>query len=202
MAKRRRHAIRLALLPLLLTFIVGCGDKGAAQAEAKKSAPAVPVLTGQVVEKPMPMRLHAIGTVEPIASVAIKARVDGLIVKVHVRDGQDVVKGDLLFQLDPKPYRVPNGACRKPIWRATRRNSNTRKDRKRRYKELLEQQFRVSGRLCTGGGQFAGAGIHGQGERIGSQSRPDQPWLRDDPLADQRPRRQGAAHRRQPGQGQ
>ena len=78
----------LALAALAACVLAGCGDKGAAPPDAKKSAPAVPVLTATVAEKRMPVRLHAIGTVEPVASVAIKARLDGLITKVYVRDGQ------------------------------------------------------------------------------------------------------------------
>ncbi|MEQ1879401.1 MAG: efflux RND transporter periplasmic adaptor subunit [Burkholderiales bacterium] len=140
MAKRRRHAIRLALLPLLLTFIVGCGEKGTAQAEAKKSAPTVPVLTGQVIEKPVPMRLHAIGTVEPMASVAVKARVDGLIVKVHVRDGQEVAKGDLLFQLDPKPYESQLAHAEADLAR-DQAQLDYALGQETRYKELLANNF-------------------------------------------------------------
>ena len=52
-------------------MLAACGDKSAAQAiAAKKAPPAVPVLTGQVVEKSVPLRLHAIGNVETVASVA------------------------------------------------------------------------------------------------------------------------------------
>lgn len=135
--------ILLAALPGLLAACVlaGCGDnKGAAQAEAKKSAPAVPVLTATVVEKRMPVRLHAIGTVEPVASVAIKARVDGLITKVFVRDGQDVIKGDLLFQLDPKPFESQTAHAQADLARdvAQLEHSN---GQERRYKELLQRNF-------------------------------------------------------------
>jgi membrane fusion protein, multidrug efflux system len=136
----RRHAVRLALLPLLLMFMVGCGEKGAAQAEAKKSVPSVPVLTGQVIEKPVPMRLQAIGTVEPMASVAVKAQVDGLIVKVHVRDGQEVAKGDLLFQLDSKPYESELAHAEADLARDQAQLDYAR-GQETRYKELLANNF-------------------------------------------------------------
>jgi membrane fusion protein, multidrug efflux system len=134
------NAVLLALLPALLTCITGCGEKGTAQAEAKKSAPTVPVLTGQVIEKAMPMRLHAIGTVEPMASVAVKARVDGLIVKVHVRDGQEVAKGDLLFQLDSKPYESELAHAEANLARDQAQLDYAR-GQETRYKELLANNF-------------------------------------------------------------
>jgi multidrug efflux system membrane fusion protein len=60
----------------------------------------VPVETAKAVRKQVPVKLDALGTVTPIASVAIKARVDTAIVGVHFRDGAHVNKGDLLFTLD------------------------------------------------------------------------------------------------------
>ena len=65
----------LALAALAACVLAACGDKGAAAPDAKKSVPVVPVLTATVEQKRMAVRLHAIGTVEPVASVAIKARV-------------------------------------------------------------------------------------------------------------------------------
>ena len=49
-----RFSGTLALAALAVCVLAGCGDKGATQAQAKKSAPAVPVLTATVVEKRMP----------------------------------------------------------------------------------------------------------------------------------------------------
>jgi len=57
----------------------------------------VPVEVAKAVKKNVPVRLEALGTVTPIASVAVKTRVDTLIVKVHFEDGAYVKAGDLLF---------------------------------------------------------------------------------------------------------
>ena len=130
----------LALAALAACVLAGCGDKGAAPPDAKKSAPAVPVLTATVAEKRMPVRLHAIGTVEPVASVAIKARLDGLITKVYVRDGQDMFKGDLLFQLDPKPFESQMAHAQADLARDVAQLEYS-KGQERRYKELLERNF-------------------------------------------------------------
>ena len=71
---------------------------GAARSQA--AAQAVPVEVATAERKPMPVRVESLGNVTPIASVAIKARVDTTIMAVHFRDGAEVKKGDPLFTLD------------------------------------------------------------------------------------------------------
>lgn len=70
------------------------------KAARNQASHAVPVETATAERKKMPVRLDALGTVTPMASVAIKARVDTAITAVHFRDGAHVNKGDLLFTLD------------------------------------------------------------------------------------------------------
>ncbi len=60
----------------------------------------IPVEVAKAVRKQVPIRVDALGTVTPIASVALKTRVDTTIVGVHFQDGAHVNKGDLLFTLD------------------------------------------------------------------------------------------------------
>src|SRR5262249_22490152 len=72
-----------------------------AQAPPVPAAPrTVPVEVALATKKPMPVRLEALGTVTPIASVAIKSRLETEIVGVHFQDGALVKEGDLLFTLD------------------------------------------------------------------------------------------------------
>lgn len=130
----------LTVLAVSFSF-AGCSEKNNAQAEARKAAPApIPVLATQVVEKRMPVRLHSIGTVEPISTVALKARVDGLITKVHVRDGQEVAQGELLFQLDPKPFETQMVRAQADLARDQAQLDHALVQ-ERRYKELLAQGF-------------------------------------------------------------
>lgn len=74
-------------------------DGKAARSQAQ-AARVVPVETASAERKPVPVRISSLGSVTPIASVAIKARVDTAIMDVHFRDGAEVKKGDLLFTLD------------------------------------------------------------------------------------------------------
>jgi multidrug efflux system membrane fusion protein len=67
-------------------------------------APLVVSVTPAVV-KPVPIEISTIGTVNVIASVAVKSRVDGEITKVHIQDGQAVREGDLMFSIDDRAIR-------------------------------------------------------------------------------------------------
>jgi membrane fusion protein, multidrug efflux system len=68
----------------------------------KQAATAQPVLTADVVAKPMPVEISTIGHVDTIASVSVRSRVDGQIAEVLVGDGQEVKAGDILFKLDDR----------------------------------------------------------------------------------------------------
>jgi RND family efflux transporter MFP subunit len=73
-----------------------------AQAQRPASPRIVPIDVAQSVTKPMPVRVEALGTVAPIATVIIKPRIDSEVTGVHFADGALVNKGDLLFTLDSR----------------------------------------------------------------------------------------------------
>ena len=68
--------------------------------------PAVPVTAGVAEARDMPVYVHGIGSVQAFNTVAVKSRADGQIVKVDFTEGQEVKAGDLLFEIDPRPYRA------------------------------------------------------------------------------------------------
>jgi membrane fusion protein, multidrug efflux system len=76
--------------------------------EQKGARPAVAqtVVAGVAEDAPTPIQVSAIGTVQSIASVIIKSRVDGQIADVHFEEGQDVKEGDLLFTLDNRAFQA------------------------------------------------------------------------------------------------
>jgi RND family efflux transporter MFP subunit len=92
-------AAALALIGAVL-LVRGFSSTEKAAARAPAQARAVPVEVAKAIRKQVPVRLDALGTVTPIASVALKARVDTNIVAVHFKDGAHVNKGDPLFTLD------------------------------------------------------------------------------------------------------
>jgi multidrug efflux system membrane fusion protein len=68
--------------------------------------PAAPVSVATVVRKAVPDVLNAVGTVEAINSVAVKSLIDGQLLESHVKDGDAVTPGQLLFRIDPRPAQA------------------------------------------------------------------------------------------------
>jgi multidrug efflux system membrane fusion protein len=66
--------------------------------------PDVPVTAATAAAKDVPIQLRPIGNVESFASIPVKAQIAGELVAIHFKEGQDVRKGDLLFEIDRRPY--------------------------------------------------------------------------------------------------
>jgi len=90
----------LVLLAVAAGGTACSGDKAESKQVQRRSAPPVAVAT--VERKTMLLQLQAIGTVEAYTVVSVRAQVGGEIFRVHVKEGQDVRKGDLLFTIDPR----------------------------------------------------------------------------------------------------
>jgi multidrug efflux system membrane fusion protein len=80
--------------------------KGEAKQQGRSGPPAPPVTAALAVETDMPIILTAPGTVEPLATVAIKPRVDGQIIEVGFQEGDLVSEGQVLFRLDDRVMRA------------------------------------------------------------------------------------------------
>ena len=72
----------------------------------KPRAYAVPVLTSAAKEEDFKVYLPALGSVTPIHTVTVRARVEGHLIEMPFKEGQHVEKGDLLARIDPRPYYV------------------------------------------------------------------------------------------------
>jgi membrane fusion protein, multidrug efflux system len=79
-----------------------------APANAQKSAQpsAVPVTIAPVEKADFPVFLNGLGTVQGFNTVVVRTRVDGQIEKIAFKEGQLVKQGDLLAQIDPRPYQA------------------------------------------------------------------------------------------------
>jgi RND family efflux transporter MFP subunit len=101
---KRKWLFGVAVLALVAAAVVTRGSWMADGAKARTPRAGndrpVPVIVAKAERKKVPVRIDALGTVTPIASVAIKARLETTIVGVHFSDGAHVKKGDLLFTLD------------------------------------------------------------------------------------------------------
>jgi multidrug efflux system membrane fusion protein len=102
--KTRTYIFRTSLAALVL-LAAGCGSKDAVQAAKPQSAGA-PVRVATVASRTMPVELQAIGNVEAISTVTIKAQISGQLMRVHFREGDFVKKGQLLFTIDRAPFEA------------------------------------------------------------------------------------------------
>lgn len=95
----------LALAAMAVIWRLGLGTQ-APPAAAQTSPPPIPVTAGTVLAEDVPVLLRGIGTVQAYNMVAVKGRVDGQIVKIEFKEGQEVKAGDPLMQIDPRPYQA------------------------------------------------------------------------------------------------
>jgi membrane fusion protein, multidrug efflux system len=107
-----RRAIRwLAVVPILLgaggayVWLSPAGPTGRLPASAL-TPPPVPVTTGIVAVKDFPIYRVGLGTAQAYNTVTVRVRVDGEVQKIAFHEGEDVRAGDLLAQIDPRPYRA------------------------------------------------------------------------------------------------
>lgn len=98
---RKNPVSSVAILAMAL-WLSGCSKQ---QAQHAGGMPPVPVSVALAAQEAMPEQVRAIGTVEPSSTVQIKSQVAGELLSVHFTEGRDVNKDDLLFEIDPRPYR-------------------------------------------------------------------------------------------------
>lgn len=102
----------------LLLFVIICAigfffyrsRAGSASLAASKrmqgGPPTIPVGVAPVEKQDVPYYLTGLGTVTPYNTVMVKSRVDGQLERVYFREGQFVKEGELLAQIDPRPFQV------------------------------------------------------------------------------------------------
>ena len=107
-APRPDPLARLALAAcVLLAGVLACCSRPSRSAQpAGMAARPVPVLAAAVTTRAIPIELSTFGTVQPFSSIAVKTQVTGILEKVHFQKGQTVKKGQLLFNIDPRPFQA------------------------------------------------------------------------------------------------
>lgn len=132
----RRGALILTVVSMTALLGVGCANRNS----RRNTFPPAPVLVETAVSKDVPIELRQIGTVEAVNTVAVTARVGGQLEKVEFKEGQDVEKGDLLFQLDPAPFRDAYAQARANFDRDKAALTNANAD-VMRYQGLVEKDY-------------------------------------------------------------
>ena len=136
-ARRRwlsRGAVVLALA--VVVWLVWQGFFGQAPNKAT-AAPAVPATLVTVSSEDVPHYLLAVGTVQPLASVTVRTRVDGELQRLGYVEGQDVKAGQMLAEIDAKPYQAQLGQALAQKARDEAQLANAKRDFDR-YAELIK----------------------------------------------------------------
>jgi multidrug efflux system membrane fusion protein len=143
MSLGKRYAILAGLAVVLAAgglVAYFSGDSRAREKPAAKGPAAAPVAVTAALQQSIPVRLQAIGNVEAYASVAVKSRVDGQILEVQFREGQEVKKGEILFRIDPRPFEAAQKQAEAQAVRDIASRDQAASQEKR-YQELLEKNF-------------------------------------------------------------
>jgi multidrug efflux system membrane fusion protein len=98
--------VALAAAGLAAATLAGCSDATGKVAPAAATAGGPPVSTATVVEKAIAETQDFSGRLEAIGVVAIRPRVSGFITAVNFKSGSEVKKGDVLFEIDPRPFQA------------------------------------------------------------------------------------------------
>jgi membrane fusion protein, multidrug efflux system len=136
-AGRLTIAAALMLFFWSLVLFPSCSEKRSAESMQK---PAVPVAVGTAVKKTVPVQIRAIGNVEAYSTVGIKPEVGGVLTKIHFQEGQFVHEGDLLFTIDPRPYKAALNQAQANLARDVAQMEYALQQ-DRRYEELVKKGY-------------------------------------------------------------
>ena len=114
----------------------------------------VPVLAGKSAAQDVPIYLDALGTVQAFNLVSVRAMVDGPLVEVRVKEGQDVKAGDVLARVDPRPYQASLDSAAAKKQQDEANLANARADAAR-YAKLVASNYSSAQQSDTARAQVA-----------------------------------------------
>jgi multidrug efflux system membrane fusion protein len=103
----------IAVCVCLVLILSGCGNtsadskqKGGGKGGQNRGQVVIPVAVAKAEVRDLPIILSGLGSVEAYNTVTVKSRIDGQLVQVAFKEGQEVKQGDLLAEIDARPYQV------------------------------------------------------------------------------------------------
>lgn len=170
MSKLLRHKLAVSALicACLVLVLGGCGHTSADTKQKSGggkggrnggAATTIPVAVAKAEVHDVPILLDGLGSVEAYNTVAVKSRLDGQLIKINVKEGQEVKEGELLAEIDPRPYEVQLSQAQATLFKDQSALKDARLNLERfqqLYKDgvIPKQQFDTQGSLE---GQLDGA---------------------------------------------
>jgi multidrug efflux system membrane fusion protein len=149
--RRRRVWPFVALVVVVgagIWYFRGDSPASSQAAKGKTGAPAVPVVAVAAREGSIGVYVDGLGAVTPLATVTVTSRVDGELIAVHYKEGELVRKGDLLAEIDPRPFEVQLTQAEGQLARDQALLDNARTDLVR-YQDLVKQNAAPEQQLVT-----------------------------------------------------
>src|SRR5580698_5331933 len=103
---RRKPVVLTIALICVVGLAAALWPRSRAETEPTKEADTTPVVAGSVKSGPVPIYLRGVGTVIAFNNVVVRSQITGPLVKVSFEQGQAVHKGDVLAEIDPRPYQA------------------------------------------------------------------------------------------------
>src|SRR5213595_3685987 len=126
--------LTIAVAALSLLVALGCSKKGGGGSSR------VPVTIARAEQRPVPYELSGTGTVEPRQTASVQAQVTGILTRVAFHEGDDVAAGQLLFQIDPRPFQAALEQAKAMLARDQAQAQSAVADAAR-YAELVKQDY-------------------------------------------------------------
>jgi multidrug efflux system membrane fusion protein len=135
----------LAVIAALILYRVAVWALGA---RGPKPVAAIPVTAVTATASDVPIYLEGLGTVRATNTVTVRSRVDGQLVDVAFKEGQTVAKGDVLAEIDPRPFKAQVETAAGNLARDQANLENARRDLAR-YQELAKSGYAAQQRVDT-----------------------------------------------------
>jgi multidrug efflux system membrane fusion protein len=122
------------------TLVLSCAVAAACKENDQGRPAAVPVTIATVERRPVPFELSAAGTVEPLQRVNVEAQVAGQLLRIGFQEGDQVTRGQVLFEIESRPFLAALHAAEAVLARDLIQAQNAQRDSER-YAALVKQEY-------------------------------------------------------------
>ncbi len=130
----RSRFASIIVLGAAAAFGLGCSKP------RPRDVPAVPVTAAPAERRAVPFTIEAPGAVEPLQTVSVQSQIGGVLERVNFREGDEVHEGQVLFEIDPRPYRAALAQATAVLARDQAQLESARADAGR-FQALAEKEY-------------------------------------------------------------